>query len=220
MFILLKVVFQMIISYIFALISFSLIVSVAPIFIAFALFDRTKNYFRMWYQQLFYFALQPTLMFMTTLFFFSIINNFLTNVMSFKVCKTIYPLVINGGTILSFMDYKASGLSIYQLVPSIISLLCITKLLERAADLGGQIASSITSTEGQSLDLTGKNSVAGSLSNSIIKNTTHAAQSLLGLDKKSKARRAYGAKKEAEEKSAKSAKSANPPKPPKPVKGA
>ncbi len=191
MFILLKVVFQMIISYIFALISFSLVVSVSPIFIAFSLFDRTKNYFRMWYQQLFYFSLQPILMFMTTLFFFSIINSFLNNIMSFKVCKTIYTLTLSGlPPFFSFMDYKPVNLSIFTLIPAILSLLCLTKLLERAADFGGQIASSLTSPEGPSTSFTGKGSVANSISHFIGSSATQ----LLGIDKASRARRDYAAK--------------------------
>lgn len=66
----------------------SLLLGVAPIFIIFLLFDKTRQLFMSWVNALVSLSLQPILLFTFLSFFFVLIESATTNVMSVELCWT------------------------------------------------------------------------------------------------------------------------------------
>lgn len=86
MYLFLKAVVGAIIIYLLALIAVTLLVAMAPLFISFALFPRTRNLFDNWIKELFNYALQPVMVFAALALFHYIMVATIERLFSFSAC--------------------------------------------------------------------------------------------------------------------------------------
>lgn len=74
--------------YVISLVAKALLFGLAPIFISFMLFERTKNIFQGWINQLVNYSLQPILLFAFLSFFVVLIESTVENILEVDVCWT------------------------------------------------------------------------------------------------------------------------------------
>lgn len=72
--------------YLVALVFKMLLLSLAPIFFIFILFDRTRGLFLGWFKQLVSFSLQPIFVFMFVAFFLTLISSYVDSIMDVELC--------------------------------------------------------------------------------------------------------------------------------------
>ncbi len=86
MYLFLKAVIGALIIYLLALIAVTLLIALAPLFISFALFPRTRNLFDNWIRELFSYALQPVMVFAALALFHYIMVATIERLFSFSAC--------------------------------------------------------------------------------------------------------------------------------------
>ncbi len=84
----------------------SLLLGIAPIFVVFLLFDKTKQLFVSWLQALISLSLQPILLFTFLSFFLLLIETAMKDMMSAEVCWTPYANTQGNGSPVSFWRFK------------------------------------------------------------------------------------------------------------------
>jgi len=84
-------VFQATVIYLTALIAIGMILTMAPIFICFIMFDITRSLFENWLKQLISYALQPIILFTGLAFISMLIRTEIYNSLGFGVCKKDFP---------------------------------------------------------------------------------------------------------------------------------
>ena len=89
----------------------SLILGLAPIFLGFLLFDRTKNIFTAWVNSLINLSLQPVLMFVFLSFFLTLINTSAQKMLGSELCWTSFQTVTGTSDLMSFWRFKDSTLN-------------------------------------------------------------------------------------------------------------
>lgn len=82
-----KLLFEASVIYLAALISIGIIITMAPIFICFLLFQITRSLFENWLRQLISYALQPIILFTGLIFISMIIRSEIYSSLGFRVCK-------------------------------------------------------------------------------------------------------------------------------------
>jgi type IV secretion system protein VirB6 len=97
-----KVLFDATILFLSAQIMLGLLISLAPIFIAFYLFESTKSFFENWLKQMIGYALQTVIVSAGILFMSLIIRNQIYNTLGFRVCLHEFPdMNVAGGGLAS-----------------------------------------------------------------------------------------------------------------------
>jgi type IV secretion system protein VirB6 len=91
------VLFEAAVLYMTAQVMIGLLICLAPIFIAFYLFEATKSFFENWLKQLIGYALQCILVSAGILFMTMIIRNQIYNTLGFRVCLEQFPDMSLGG---------------------------------------------------------------------------------------------------------------------------
>lgn len=84
-------IFKATIIYLTALITIGMIITMAPIFICFMLFNITRSLFENWLRQLISYALQPIILFVGIAFISMIIRTEVYSTLGFTVCKHDFP---------------------------------------------------------------------------------------------------------------------------------
>ena len=84
----------------------SLLLGIAPVFIVFLLFDKTKQLFVNWLQALVSLSLQPILLFTFLSFFLILIETSMKDMMSAEVCWTTYANLQGNGSPIAFWRFK------------------------------------------------------------------------------------------------------------------
>ena len=89
-------IIKLTVIFIFIFITLTILLSLAPIFILFAVFKYTRNsYFQAWLQALMGSAIQPMMLFVFLGLFLSIISYFLMDMLYYQACwRTIVPLLL------------------------------------------------------------------------------------------------------------------------------
>lgn len=83
--------FRATVLYLTALLTVGLLITMAPIFICFMLFETTRSLFDNWLKQLISYALQPILLFVGLAFMSIIIRTEIYSTLGFRVCKHDFP---------------------------------------------------------------------------------------------------------------------------------
>lgn len=76
--------------YVISLVAKALLFGLAPIFVAFILFEKTKNIFTGWVNQIVNYSLQPLMMFAFLSFFFVLIESSVENILERDICWTTF----------------------------------------------------------------------------------------------------------------------------------
>lgn len=84
-------IFKATIIYLTALITIGMIITMAPIFICFMLFNKTRSLFENWLRQLISYAIQPIILFVGIAFISMIIRTEVYSTLGFAVCKKDFP---------------------------------------------------------------------------------------------------------------------------------
>ena len=84
-------IFKATIIYLTALITIGMIITMAPIFICFMLFNITRSLFENWLRQLISYSLQPIILFVGIAFISMIIRTEIYSTLGFAVCKKDFP---------------------------------------------------------------------------------------------------------------------------------
>lgn len=79
-------VIKAVLVYLMSFLAISLMIALAPIFIPFVLFERTRNLFEQWLKQLVNFAIQPVMMLMVLAIFNVFVYSAIYNLFNFTVC--------------------------------------------------------------------------------------------------------------------------------------
>jgi len=87
---------QATVIYLSALLAIGMIITMAPIFLCFMLFERTKSLFQNWLKQLISYAIQPIILFTGLTMISMILRQEIYGALGFQVCKRSFP-VMNGG---------------------------------------------------------------------------------------------------------------------------
>ena len=89
-------IIKLTVIFVFIFITLTILLSLAPIFIMFAVFKYTRNsYFQAWLQALMGSAIQPMMLFVFLGLFLSIISYFLMDMLYYQACwRTIIPLLL------------------------------------------------------------------------------------------------------------------------------
>lgn len=94
-------VFKATIIYLTALIAIGMILTMAPIFICFVMFDITRSLFENWLKQLISYALQPIILFTGLAFISMLIQAEIYNSLGFGICKYDFPNLGNTSDLFS-----------------------------------------------------------------------------------------------------------------------
>ena len=149
-------VIEAVIAYLFSLIAISLLFCVAPIFLMFALFDRTKDMFNRWIKYLFNFAFQPVFLFLMIIFIYRMSLQTFFNAISNPVhwgcaLKSSILGIPAFGNFCILQGYIPSGdvadISSY-LAPKIFVCYIFAKLMQNANDFAPRIANILTEADG------------------------------------------------------------------------
>ena len=90
---LVKIYFDAAVLYMTALIMVGVLISIAPIFIVFFLFEQTKSFFNNWLKQITAYSVQMILVYAGILFMTLIIRNQIYNTLGFPVCAKEFPSI-------------------------------------------------------------------------------------------------------------------------------
>lgn len=86
-----------ILLYIFSIIGIGMLIIAMPIFIAFMLFQRTKDLFDLWWKNLVLFTVQPMMVFAALLLYYSVLKILLREALNFSICPIcLLPMNIFG----------------------------------------------------------------------------------------------------------------------------
>lgn len=91
--------------YCISLVAKALLFGLAPIFITFVLFERTKNIFTGWVNQLVTYSLQPLMMFAFISFFIVLINSAIDNILGVEICWTSFDQMSGATTQTQFWRF-------------------------------------------------------------------------------------------------------------------
>ncbi|MFV9874907.1 MAG: type IV secretion system protein [Rickettsiales endosymbiont of Dermacentor nuttalli] len=197
---------EAIMSYLFALIAVSLMIAVAPIFIACVLFNRTKELFDNWLKYIINFSLQPVILFACIMFINKLVLLSFYQTVSFRVCWgcaipfyfSLFGLfkvklfcynyylpygAANAGNTDLPSVLTATGGTLFALFVLLLMFLIFSKLMSKIADLAPEITNWITGALG--VNFSGK----GSQSRAIMNSMKDLAKGAIGQDKGSKQRR-------------------------------
>ena len=153
--------------FIFVFLTLTILLSLAPIFIIFAVFKYTRNsYFQQWLQALFGAAIQPMMLFVFVGLFLTIISSFLYEMLYYQVCwQSLINLVIfdiEFWKITEVYNYNAGGdpvstggtrpnislVSIFVLFLSALLIRYVTDMVPKIADkIAGGISLEDTTTQ-------------------------------------------------------------------------
>lgn len=89
--------FDAAVLYLTALIAIGMIITMAPIFICFMLFNITRSLFDNWLKQLISYAVQPIILFTGLIFISMILRQEIYGALGFRVCKQSFPEMNSGG---------------------------------------------------------------------------------------------------------------------------
>lgn len=95
--------------YCLSLVAKALLFGMAPIFMAFMMFERTKHMFTGWYNQLVNYSLQPILMFAFISFFVVLMESAADNILKADLCWTEFDHLEGQGTATAFWRFKDQG---------------------------------------------------------------------------------------------------------------
>jgi type IV secretory pathway VirB6-like protein len=152
---------EVVVIYAMSLVMISLLIAVAPVFIGFSLFDRTKSYFNRWYQQIFHFALQPTILIASISFFFAVIQSFLMSALPTNICKYVLRNVDFGLFTIKFMDYTPAAMNLSLIVPSIFAFYYLIHILDHISQFASEVSGTLTTAETSNLPTYGKGGALG-----------------------------------------------------------
>ena len=197
--------------YLISLLGIAVLISIAPLFISFILFPRTKPMFDAWLKQLLSFMLEPVLVCATVSLFLGIFQIIFDHLLSFSICQT--PLI----TFTIFNMITINLLNVYVplftshnpdiffspmiLFTSALAITILSQTLYVASEIGTQIAQytvsymgmisgNVANYTGMLQDYQGAKAMRGA--------PREAVKIIAGSDDKSKAKRADDAKKYAE----------------------
>lgn len=176
-----------ILAYLLALVAISLLVAVAPIFIAFILFEKTSELFKQWLNQLLSYALQPVILVALLVIFNFFIVAGLLRVLNFSSCWECLWNIDLGFDLCLWSFYIATEWSadnpITSLPVTIISILILwifVKMLPKLITYAEKTAKQLSSAA-STLSLTG---AAKGMGHTV----QQKAKATVGRDDKSKAR--------------------------------
>ncbi|MFN7038338.1 MAG: type IV secretion system protein [Alphaproteobacteria bacterium] len=204
-------IIEVIIGYMVSIVAIAFMISVAPLFIACLLFERTKTYFDNWVKYLFNFSIQPVMLFGTIFIIYELALISFENAIAFKVCwdNNAIPLSLDFGAFgsldfslawyspvtdpssynsqfnLSLAKAASDGSGFYlNITIATLIFLMLIKVLQKMLDFVPNLTSMLTETMFGVGGLTGSHSSA--------RQTVEKAKALTGMDAKSKLDRAIG----------------------------
>ncbi len=207
LFMYLFVILESFIGYLIAILSISLMVSLAPLFIVLLLFENTKKYFEGWFKYLVNFAIQPVILFTIINILNSLLIIAYKNMLNFSVeWQNAIPIYININYILQtfFIDFISlpiiplfyiqyytpnfsGGEAQIVTFKTVMVFGILVHIMKVVTELAPQMSNLLTSvTQGAGTEFTGK----GSIASNTIGNTLDGARSVVGADAQSKQRRA------------------------------
>jgi type IV secretion system protein VirB6 len=177
---------EAVIAYLISLIALAILITVAPIFLIFMLFNYTRHMFDAWVKYLLNFAMQPVLLFAGIMFMIQLILINFYKIFSYEICwNCILPLhfkitedfVIDLNTCLFFYSLGSNGSFLTSILPLIIASIIYAKLLRGMTDLAPLIMNAIIgAAEHAKISLSG----SGSLSNQAVTGSLNKVQSAAG----------------------------------------
>jgi type IV secretion system protein VirB6 len=177
---------EAVIAYLISLIALAILITVAPIFLIFMLFNYTKSMFDAWVKYLLNFALQPVVLFAGIMFMVQLVLINFYKIFSYEVCwNCIVPLhikfsedfIIDLKTCIFFYSLGNDGSFLTSILPLIIASIIYAKLLRGMTDLAPLIVNAIIgAAENAKISLSG----SGSLSNQAVTGTLNKAKSATG----------------------------------------
>jgi type IV secretory pathway VirB6-like protein len=188
-------VLKAIIAYLFAFTAVALLISLAPIFIALILFEKTRPLFDNWIKAVIMFAFQPVILFSAIIFVTLFINEALQSILVSCSWRVILPVYINFG-----MGIRLNLFSLYWYVPDFIAKADFSAYLDYCAALlvfhlsVTTLESLPAYVEGLCFKLIGGGSAVSATKDvtpdiPTDKGISETAKGLVGKDKDSKARR-------------------------------
>lgn len=196
-----QAVCRSILGFMLSFIAVTMLLTMAPFFISFILFDSTKELFMKWINLLFRYTMEPIILILGLIVINELLVITFQGIISMNVCwKCAIGFTIPGYGNLFCLEfwmpwgYDNDGNG-YNLVSSttilftnILIFEMLTKLLKEYIDFAPRIAAKLTTTS----PVSGTNFVgAGSVSAKAEEGAAEAARSLVGKDKKSMARRSH-----------------------------
>ncbi len=137
---LVKIYFDAAVLYMTALIMVGLLISIAPIFIMFYIFEQTKSFFDNWVKQIMSYSVQMILVYAGILFMTMIIRNQIYNTLGFPTCMIEFPN-IQGISIFKWPFPKISSTN-----PSIANIPVPKDHFKTVADLSSDSNNALGST--------------------------------------------------------------------------
>jgi type IV secretory pathway VirB6-like protein len=178
---------QAVIAYLFAMIAVSLMIAVAPIFIMFLLFEKTKPMFDNWIKYMFGFCLQPVLLFLCIIFVYHLAMIAFFNAIAFQVSRDCAISIsfsagslgnVNLGCLLYVFEVAYDYAAFAQLVlPQVFVFYIFTTLLGKTCTFADMLSSKLTGTSGE-LGMAGQ---AGKTIDSVKNSAKSAVDSAKGL---------------------------------------
>jgi type IV secretion system protein VirB6 len=181
------------IAYCMSYIYIALLLTLAPIFIIFILFETTYGFFEAWLKNLLRSTFEPVLLIAGMVFLTDIMIFVMNKILNFGVCfKCAFQPSIGGlpipcinGIMMTNIDHLGSSIvsSIFTMFGEVMLFLIIASLMGKYADLASDISMSIFGSSNSKASAIGGSAAA-----------THgagqSALSTVGMDDKSKAKRA------------------------------